>query len=137
MKFELELQDGVYFLDVYYVDTLKKGAYYPYGTIVFDIKRQTYYLIPSEKSEIASSFIEIMENLFISNLVPKDDYGYPKFNSGSRTGELSNSVQEKLMNLLELYDIKMPKTLESQNDEKYYHLLNEYNLGYYPESKMM
>lgn len=136
MNFELEEQDGVYFLDVYYADTLKEKARYPYGTIIFDTKRKNYYLIPSEKSKLEEIFISLMENIFLVDLVPKNDYGYPKFSSGkgSKTGDLSFDVQEKLIDLFKKYDISFP--LKEDANQKYYHLLKEYNKGYYPESKM-
>lgn len=136
MNFELEEQDGVYFLDIYYVDTLKGKAWYPYGTAIFDTKRGTYYLIPSEKNNLEETFISLIENIFLVDLVPKDDYGYSKFSDGkgSKTGDLSYDAKEKLIELFKEYNI-LP-SLKENNDQKYYHLLKEYNKGYYPESRM-
>lgn len=142
MKFKLENQDGVYYLDVYYIDTLKENVCYTYGTVIFDTKRKEkkYYLIPSENSNLSETFIEIMENLFIASLAPKDDNGYSKFKRGSRSGELAYDVKKKLVNLFKLYEIDMPNLSElesDESDEKYYHLLHEYNVGYYPENKIL
>lgn len=136
MNFELEEQDGVYFVDVYYADTLKGKAWYPYGTTIFDTKRRTYYLIPSEESKLEEIFISLMENIFLIDLVPKDDYGYPKFSGGkgSKIGDLSYDAQEKLIELFKEYNISSPS--KENDNQKYYHLLKEYNKGYYPESRM-
>lgn len=134
MKFDLEIQDGIYFLNIYYIDTLKGKSCHPYGTIIFDVKRRTYYLIPVDKSELTNSFIPLMENLFLINLVPKNDYGYPIFNRGSRVGELSYSAENKLLDLFKKYDIQNPSKLNK--DGKYYRLLQKYHRGYYPEDRM-
>lgn len=135
MKFKLEDQDGVYFLDVYYVDTLKGKACYPYGTIIFDTKRKEkkYYLIPSKKGDLSETFVEMMENLFVASLAPRDDNGYPKFQRGARSGYLSYDVKERLINIFELYEIELEN---NKDDEMYYVLLNKYNRGYYSERKM-
>lgn len=146
MKFELENQDGVYYLDVYYIDTLKGKACYPYGTAIFDTKRKEkrYYLIPSEKNNLADTFIEVIESIFVASLVPKDYKGYPKLNKGSRSGELSHDAKEKLIDLFKSYEIDMSnlskpdsdEELESTSDRKYYHLLHACNVGNNPEYKM-
>lgn len=147
MKFDLEEQEGVYFLKVYYMDTSKRRTcpWHSYGTAIFDTKRGTYYLEPSKKHEFAETFIEVMESLFISSLAPIDDNGYSKYNEGWKTGDLAPYAKKKFIELCKLYGIDMPnltesncdEELESKSDKEYYKHLHEYNLGLYPESKML
>lgn len=143
MKYKLEEQDGVYFLDVYLNDTLENKTY-EYGTAVFDTKRNTYYLLPAEskKTELTESFINVMEILFLKDLVPRFDltsmvgFSVPFIKKGSRTGELAHDSKDKLIALFEQNDIQY-LTKSETDDKKYTHLLTEYHKGYYPEEKML
>ena len=44
MKYYIINDDGVYYLDVFY--TFSKNTTVKLGTLIFDTKRDTYYLIP-------------------------------------------------------------------------------------------
>ena len=136
MKYKVEVEDGIYYVDAYYVNTLDNSCSL-FGTVILDSKRNTYYLIPHEtqKNDIWKQFISIMENLFITSLAPRvDDFLVLK--RGSRTGKLSKNFKDIIPNLFEKLDIQMPQDKEELNDNKYQEQLKLYVKGYYPERKM-
>lgn len=138
MKFILTKEDNVYFIDVFTRNT-ENNSEIKLGTVVLDMKRNSYYIIPTEnkkyREELAEDFIKLMKELFIKKL--SDNVQPDKL-----TGEIkvySETILEQLINeygIIEEEKLPKKQTKEEKEDAKYYMNLANYNKGYYPEQKM-
>lgn len=143
MNFKLEIQEGVYYIDVSSTNKADNNKCYELGTMILDTKRNQYYLVTSESGDQALSkdFISLMEKLFLTDLVPKKRNHPYNFNQ-SRTGDLAIDAGEKFLKLIENYGIEFTsvvlddKTEKVLEEEDFYQLLTQYNKGHYPENRM-
>lgn len=143
MNFKLEIQEGVYYIDVSSTNKADSNKCYELGTMILDIKRNQYYLVPNESRDqtLSKDFISIMEKLFLADLVPiKEDHPYG-FNQ-SRTGVLAPYAEEKFLKSIEDYGIEFTSVVLDERTEKvleeedFNQLLTQYNKGHYPETRM-
>lgn len=143
MNFKLEIQEGVYYIDVSSTNKADNNKCYELETMILDTKRNQYYLVPSESRDqtLSKDFISIMEKLFLTDLVPiEEDHPY-NFNQ-SRTGALATYAEEKFLKLIENYGIEFTSVVLDERTEKileeedFDQLLTQYNNGHYRENRM-
>lgn len=145
MKYYIINDDGVYYLDVFY--TFSKNTNVKLGTLIFDTKRDTYYLIPtiSEKYDIGDENSMKMKDFFIFDMKSKflKDMA-ESINPEKRTGNLVSYAKTILERKLEEFEIISVEKEEDENkkkkieetEEDYMKKLRLYNQGHYPEYKM-
>lgn len=122
MKFKIENDDNVYYIDLYSYNSVD-NEYYSYGTMILDTKRDKYYLVPNENNDTNfGPFISTMEKLFIHDLVSKENQS--KLCGRASTGVLMKNSKDNMLELLKNYGIN---NIDEEAIKKYHYIPKKYD----------